>query len=140
MLCLAREYLRSYVWQSDNITELIEDLTYAYENKLDNEYFLGSLVLKKIPNNQFPEYEVLDGQQRLTTFFIMLAVLRDLVDNSSAKETLHKTIYQEENVLLNIPERMRITYKIRDNVEDFIKKYIIDKKGTTIIEDIEKYK
>lgn len=128
------------MWQSDNITELIEDLTYAYENKLDNEYFLGSLVLKKIPNNQFPEYEVLDGQQRLTTFFIMLAVLRDLVDNSSAKETLHKTIYQEENVFLNIPERMRITYKIRDNVEDFIKKYIIDKKGTTIIEDIEKYK
>lgn len=137
---LIPEYQRSYVWQTDNITELIEDLTYAYENKPDNEYFLGSLVLKKIPNEQFSEYEVLDGQQRLTTFFIMMAVLRDLVKQSLGKETLHKTIYQEENALLNIPERMRITYKIRDNVEEFIKSYIIEKDGTNNLEDIEKLK
>jgi uncharacterized protein with ParB-like and HNH nuclease domain len=134
------EYQRSYVWQTDNIIELIEDLTYAYENKPENDYFLGSLVLKKLPNDEFPEYEVLDGQQRLTTFFIMMAVLRDSIGNSLAKETLQKTIYQEENLLVNIPERMRITYKIRDNVEDFIKSYIIRENGTSIIYEINKYK
>lgn len=41
------EYQRSYVWENDNIMELMDDLVFAYENKPDNEYFLGSLVLKK---------------------------------------------------------------------------------------------
>ena len=39
------EYQRSYVWQTDNIIELVEDLYYAFENKDDSDYFLGSLVL-----------------------------------------------------------------------------------------------
>ena len=82
---LIPEYQRSYVWEDDNIMELLDDLFFAYENKPDNEYFLGSLVLKKLENEEFPEYEVLDGQQRLTTFFIMLAVLRDLIENPKNK-------------------------------------------------------
>ena len=119
------EYQRSYVWQTDNIIELVEDLYYAFENKDDSDYFLGSLVLKKIEGSSFPEYEVLDGQQRLTTFFIMMAVMRDLISDDNSKNTIHKKIYQEENSLENIPARMRITYRIRDRVEDFINDFII---------------
>lgn len=48
------EYQRSYVWQTDNIIELVEDLYYAFENKDDSDYFLGSLVLKKIKGSSFP--------------------------------------------------------------------------------------
>ena len=44
------EYQRSYVWENDNIMELMDDLVFAYENKPDSEYFLGSLVLKKVEN------------------------------------------------------------------------------------------
>lgn len=46
------EYQRSYVWENDNIMELMDDLVFAYENKPDNEYFLGSLVLKKVENKE----------------------------------------------------------------------------------------
>lgn len=133
------EYQRSYVWQKDNISELIEDLTYSCENKSGNEYFLGSLVLKKLPNSNFPEYEVLDGQQRLTTLFIMMAVLRDLVSDVRTKERLQKNIYQQEDWLVNVPERMRITYRIRDAIEDFIKQYVIKENGTTYIENIKEF-
>ncbi|MEJ8546409.1 DUF262 domain-containing protein [Brevibacillus borstelensis] len=125
------EYQRSYVWQTDNITELVEDLVFAFENKPDNDYFLGSLVLKRIKTSSYPEYEVLDGQQRLTTFFIMMAVLRDLIDSDQFKHTLQKKIYQEENLLENVPARTRITYKIRDKVEDFIQSHLIAMDGTT---------
>ncbi len=130
------EYQRSYVWKSDNITELVEDLSYACENKSDNDYFLGSLVLKRIVGSDFPEYEVLDGQQRLTTFFIMMAVLRDLIDQNKFKATIQEKIYQEEDVLEGIPERMRLTYKIRDNVCEFINKYIIEQDGTSKTEEL----
>ncbi|MFX4263146.1 DUF262 domain-containing protein [Pelotomaculum propionicicum] len=133
------EYQRSYVWQTDNVTELAEDLFFAFENKPDSEYFLGSLVLKRLISSSFPEYEVLDGQQRLTTFFIMMAVLRDLIPNEKAKGTIHKKIYQEEDILENVPARMRITYKIRDKVEDFINDFIILKDGTTKTEELAQY-
>lgn len=133
------EYQRSYVWQEDNVTELAEDLFFAFENKSDSDYFLGSLVLKRLTSS-FPEYEVLDGQQRLTTFFIMMAVLRDLIPNEKAKRTIHKKIYQEEDLLENVPARMRITYKIRDKVEDFINAFIIQKDGTNKIGELSQYK
>lgn len=119
---------------------MIEDLFFAFENKPANEYFLGSIVLKRKTDIAFPEYEVLDGQQRLTTFFIMMAVLRDLIPEEQFKNTIHKKIYQEENILENVPARMRITYKIRDNVEEFINKYIIDKEGTTKTDELQELK
>ncbi|MFB5762584.1 DUF262 domain-containing protein [Paenibacillus medicaginis] len=128
---LIPEYQRSYVWKTDNIIELLEDLYFAFIHKPDKDYFLGTLVLKRYNMSSFPEYEVLDGQQRLTTLFIMLAVLRDIISNQQFKNTLQKKIYQEENILENIPSRSRITYKIRDNVEGFIHGFIIQPEGTT---------
>lgn len=133
---LIPEYQRSYVWQSENIQELIDDLYYAFTNKSDNEYFLGSLVLKRTKNEEFAEYEVLDGQQRLTTFFLMFAVLRDLLEHPSYKMNLQQKIYQEADELDMVPERQRITYQIRDDVEGFIKKYVIQQDGTTFIDDL----
>lgn len=133
------EYQRSYVWQTDNISELVEDLFFSFENKPEGDYFLGSLVLKRIKGSSYPEYEVLDGQQRLTTFFIMMAVFRDLIQDDMAKRTLHKKIYQEENRLENVPARMRITYKIRDTVEGFINEFLIKQNGTTGLEELKSF-
>lgn len=124
------EYQRSYVWDTDNIQDLLDDLWYAYENRPEDEYFLGSLVLKKIEESKFDEYEVLDGQQRLTTFFLLMAVLRDISKNKVLKETFQKRVYQEKNDFENIPERVRIKYKTRGIVEKFIEKYIV-KEGET---------
>ena len=132
------EYQRSYVWDTDNIQDLLDDLWYAYKNKPNDEYFLGSLVLKKTEEKEFNEYEVLDGQQRLTTFFLLMAVLRDISKNKTLKKTFQERVHQEENEFDYIPERVRIVYKIRDNVENFIKEYILVDNGTLNLE-IEKY-
>lgn len=127
---LIPEYQRSYVWESDNIQDLLDDLWFAFINRPENEYFLGSLVLKKTLEKKFDEYEVLDGQQRLTTFFIMMSVIRDITSNKDLKEACHDRIFQKENKYKGIPERIRLVYKIRDNVESFIKCYILEDKGT----------
>ena len=131
------EYQRSYVWQRDNVIELLEDLYFAFEHKPNNEYFLGSLVLKKRDNDEFAEYEVLDGQQRLTTFMMLIAVMRDLLEDKNYKYTLQELIYQKENKLRKIPSRQRIAYHIRDRVEDFIKEFIINEDGTLLKEELE---
>lgn len=45
------------------------------------EYFLGSVVLIEKPNNQF---DVVDGQQRLTTLTILFSVLREVLTEKAA--------------------------------------------------------
>lgn len=124
------EYQRPYVWQEDNIQELIDDLYYAFENKQNSEYFLGALVLKRTKEEEFKEYEILDGQQRLTTLCMMIAVLRDLMSKEKYKWTLSEMIYQEENELLKVPARGRLKYNTRDKVKDFVRDFIIPMGGT----------
>jgi uncharacterized protein with ParB-like and HNH nuclease domain len=66
------DYQRPYSWDKENISELIDDLTFAYTNNKSEKYFCGSLVLVK--NDR---YDIIDGQQRLTTFTILCCVIRD---------------------------------------------------------------
>ena len=132
------QYQRPYVWQEENIQELIDDLYYAFENKQNSEYFLGALVLKRTTEKEFREYEILDGQQRLTTLCMMMAVIRDLIKKPQDKYTLSQMIYQEENELLKVPSRNRIKYNTRDKVKDFVKDYIIAN-GSTRKRDLVNY-
>ena len=69
---------------------------------------------KEKSNREFREYEILDGQQRLTTLCMMMAVIRDLIKKPQYKYTLSQMIYQEENELLKVPSRNRIKYNTRD--------------------------
>ena len=132
------QYQRPYVWQEENIQELIDDLYYAFEIKQNSEYFLGALVLKRTTEKEFREYEILDGQQRLTTLCMMMAVIRDLIKKPQYKYTLSQMIYQEENELLKVPSRNRIKYNTRDKVKDFVKDYIIAN-GSTRKRDLVNY-
>jgi uncharacterized protein with ParB-like and HNH nuclease domain len=134
------EYQRSYVWEEDNINELLDDLWFAFENKNESEYFLGSLVLRDLNNRDFTEYEVLDGQQRLTTLLMLTAVIRDSSTNQTLIKAYNNMIFQEEDPFSGVPERVRIVYRIRDKVEEFIKKYIIEQSGTTKTDELTKLK
>ena len=73
------EYQRPYAWQVEQAGQLLEDLVEAMDRGGDEPYFLGSIVLVKSPNAA--RAEVIDGQQRLTTLTILLAVLRDSTTN-----------------------------------------------------------
>lgn len=140
------EYQRSYVWQEDNITELIEDILYAADNTPNSEYFLGSLVLQKRYSNDkskgsdvsYAEYDLLDGQQRMTTILMLLAVIRDRTVNEGLRTVCNKFIHQEEDEFQQIPERIRMMYKIRDRVESFIQTHIKEVDGTKKAAELEK--
>ncbi|MEO6421454.1 MAG: DUF262 domain-containing HNH endonuclease family protein [Candidatus Nitrotoga sp.] len=121
-------YQRAYVWGKDEISELIDDVSHASEHSPDGQYFLGSIVLRKATRTtdgeSFEEYELLDGQQRLTTLMLMLACIRDRVTDDKLKVACQEMLFQKENRWEKIPGRNRIVYEIRDNVGDFIERYI----------------
>jgi len=127
-------YQRSYRWGEEQIDELLDDLTYSLNKDREKEYFLGSAVLQRHKvtsgNVMFTCYDLLDGQQRLTTLFLMMAVLRDITTNDKLRTNTREAIYQQEDPFSNQPERVRIEFLIRDEVEDFIAEFIKPDGGT----------
>lgn len=129
------EYQRPYVWGNDQVSELLDDVYQARKSNPDAQYFLGSMVLKKTDKQEgetkYEEYDLLDGQQRLTTLFLITAVVRDMAtSNESRKKTCRDTIYQMANPDDSIPERSRIVFDIRDKVRDFVNDYVKTDNGT----------
>lgn len=129
------EYQRPYVWGYEEIHDLLDDLTFAATNKPDAEYFMGSLVFQAKPADRaagrpYDENDLLDGQQRLTTLLLLLAVLRDTSTNEDLRTTCQSCIFQKANNFLRIPERVRLVFDIRDDVKDFIEQFIKKDGGT----------
>ena len=62
-------YQRNYAWEEEEITALIKDVYDAYHKSASSPYYIGTLVTYKRGEN---EYEVIDGQQRLTTIYLIL--------------------------------------------------------------------
>lgn len=120
------EYQRPYVWSKENVLELLEDLWLAYLGGENDEYFVGSLVLRKLNESSINEYEILDGQQRLTTFSLVLNAFKNRFEDRQLKDTLTQLLFQEENIYTNTPERQRIVFKIRGNANNFLTSYIRD--------------
>ncbi len=124
------QYQRPYVWQKDNVIQLLEDINDSYENDKNSEYFLGSIVYQKRKEDNCEENDILDGQQRLITIFLIIAVIRDLTENEKLIEKCQSYLYQQKDDFEKISERLRIIFDIRLEVKDFIDKYIKPKKGT----------
>ena len=124
-------YQRPYVWGEDNINELLDDILYAFENDSQDTYFMGALVLQ---NKENDEYDILDGQQRLTTLALLLATIRDNIKVEKTKKVLQDHLFQEDDETADIPSRNRFTFNIRNEVQRFFEEYIIKENGTFNIE------
>ena len=72
---LIPNYQRPYSWDKDNVSDLISDLVTSYINNIEENYFCGSLVLVQGDKGRL---DIIDGQQRVTTFTILACVIRDL--------------------------------------------------------------
>ncbi|GAA7921868.1 DUF262 domain-containing protein [Helicobacter pylori] len=76
-------YQRPYQWTEKNCEKLLDDLFSSYECYKESDYFCGSLVLIAIgkdPETNAETYDVVDGQQRLSTFILLAKVLATLYD------------------------------------------------------------
>ena len=116
-------YQRPFAWDEDNFNRLIDDLISAIG---EQQYFLGTLVLHK--KDDKGNYDVVDGQQRLTSLLILTACLRDLIDDAKFKSQLQSKIIQEENKVDGIPAKARIEVKDRSIFNEMV----LSQEGTKI--------
>lgn len=68
-----KDYQRGYKWTMQQVLDLLQDV-HDYDIASGGFYCLQPLALKRL-DNMLPTYEVIDGQQRLTTIYIMLSYI-----------------------------------------------------------------
>ncbi len=88
------DYQRPYVWDKDHLGALMDDLVGSYTNNREDEYFCGSIVIAK--NQKDERWDVVDGQQRLTSFIILACTILRLYKHSlgqKSKAFIEESIY-----------------------------------------------
>lgn len=136
------EYQRPYVWGQDQIYAFLEDVSKAMDNDSSKEYFIGCMIwnTRSVHDNNNLNYnyqDILDGQQRFITLFLLHGVLRDLSCEIGLKENVQKRLVQEADVYNNIPSRNRIEFEIRDD-KDFLDLFLIPRDSTLDIAGIKR--
>ena len=117
-------YQRPYAWTEEETGTLFEDLYEFYQSEpADESYFLGSIVL--IKEEDMPLSEVIDGQQRLTTLTMLLAVLTSRLSGDDWDD-FRKYLIEPGRASLGIPTKPRLCLRPRDN--DFFRTYVQEMK------------
>ena len=104
-------YQRSYSWEESQLEDLIDDLRYLPE---ESNHFFGNIILDKKDEQyktdrgrRFDVYDVVDGQQRLTTALILLHVATQFDD------VVDETV-SEDNLIFPVDERPRLMPQDQD--------------------------
>lgn len=105
-------YQRGYRWTEIEVRDLLSDIKEFSEKKSENEWYcLQPLIVKEIKEgDKFEHWEIIDGQQRLTTIFLILKYLGckskftlSYETRKKSQEFLEKiTLEQEEDKITNI--------------------------------------
>lgn len=93
-------YQRRYIWNETNWGTLWNDIRSQADLKLrdeDSRHFMGAIVVRPIESGQLHRFEVIDGQQRLATFQIILCIIRDICQSDGHTEIVLHT----DHFLLN---------------------------------------
>lgn len=123
-------YQRPYSWTTQEAGILFDDLYDFYKNEDKEEnYFLGSIVL--IKQDGIPKSDVIDGQQRLTTLTILLAVIAHNLSDSDDKEEFKNYINEKGIKSQEIKPKPRLKIRERDN--NFFKEYVQELKIDKLI-------
>jgi len=133
-------FQRAFAWEKENFELLFSDIKDALQLNQENgkkfddyePYFLGSIILwiKRLKDDGSGEYAIIDGQQRLVSLAILMAVMRDLTNDSDYGMDLQTSIYQKASKAKGTSEKVRI--KVREKEEDFFKKHILKEGGTNV--------
>jgi hypothetical protein len=94
-------YQRGYRWGEIEVCALLEDILEFLNNKklVSERYCLQPIVVKHLGNNR---YEVLDGQQRLTTIYILLSRLKKLISKVTLFDLEYETRPNSRLMLHNL--------------------------------------
>jgi hypothetical protein len=132
-------FQRPYSWTTKEAGQLLDDLTLALEEQTEEsaagecEYFLGAMLLNSaLPiavDDPLPVHDVVDGQQRLVTLTILLAILRDLLARTDGELPLG--LREHIECLKAAGQQRSYRLELRERERDFFRLHVQDPLGTS---------
>lgn len=108
------DFQREYVWQPENVEQLLSDICDELYDENSSvvrgaEYFIGSIVVYQGKDGI---YQLIDGQQRTTTIFIILCVLRErLAEMDTVQKLIRETRMNQETLEEEALFRVTLLYE-----------------------------
>ncbi|MCQ2958648.1 MAG: DUF262 domain-containing HNH endonuclease family protein [Bacteroidales bacterium] len=118
-------YQRGYVWNEEQITDFVDGMLQIYDNANESEYeyFMGTIISRQLGRDaQYTLYELVDGQQRVTTFFLFFKLL-SLINQSKYAFSVVKDINDNPPILVPCKADQDIYNKIMALEDDCKIKY-----------------
>lgn len=119
------DYQRGYIWDTQQLADFWEDLL----NVKDTPHYMGVLSIKENENNT---YEVIDGQQRLTTCIILIQSIIEFAEDNNFTKSNNKIIFSEyeSDSVENIRSKYLYENNIATNKRKYKFQYICDKESS----------
>lgn len=127
-------YQREYIWKEKQVKELLEDIHKEFSSNdsgSNSEYFIGSIIVRLGDNGV---YELIDGQQRITTAYLVLCAVRDYRqaikpdESIEALKSLIASTYTDEEGNDKFRDRVELQYEdSRGVLEKIARKDNLDK-------------
>lgn len=100
-------YQRPYVWGDEQLKKIIDDFYKAFKNNSNNEYYISTLITKDNSENN-SNSELIDGQQRFTTLWLIALTISQLTHDSEIVNFLKKD------------DKIRLSFEIRVEVYEYL--------------------
>ncbi len=121
-------YQRPYVWGDEQLKKIIDDFYKSYLQDKEAPYYISTLITKDNDENG-KQSELIDGQQRFTTLWLIALVISRLTEGSDIEQFIKKD------------DKLRLSFEIRNEVYDYLN-YLLEESQQTkskVVKDIESY-
>lgn len=132
------DYQREYVWETEQVEKLLNDVYLEFERRGDDsspDYFVGTIVTNFQSGTKI--FELIDGQQRITTFYVILCAIRDYMrDADDPIEGIKEQLYASKNDAFgneSFEYRVELQYPDSQNVLE----HLVEDRDTRPIDTID---
>jgi uncharacterized protein with ParB-like and HNH nuclease domain len=118
------EYQRGYAWTKDQLEDLLNDLS---DVEFIKEHYAGTITLIKSGQEQIgitnlTKYDIVDGQQRLTTFHLLLASIFHRISEINpllADDVIIRNVINKEKTFLRLNSKINqeFFYELLTNLD-----------------------
>ena len=128
-------YQRPYVWGDEQLKKIIDDFYKSYLQDPEKPYYISTLITKdstlitKDNGENGKQAELIDGQQRFTTLWLIALVISRQTKDSDIKKFLKKD------------NKLRLSFEIRSEVYDYLN-YLLEEDQQAkdkVVKDVESY-